>query len=74
MLISPSLAPGLELVCEGDVVAEPTISRHLDSDDSSENRPRVDSDPHLQQRKIVSRLICTKIFPPTSHESQSIKT
>ena len=31
------LASGLELVSEGDVVAEQTVSRHLDSDDSSEN-------------------------------------
>ena len=46
----PGLASGLELVSKGDVVAEQTVSRHLDSDDSGENRTRVDPDPHLQQR------------------------
>ena len=50
---SPGLASWLELVSEGDVVAEQTVSRHLDSDDSSENRPWVDPDPHLQGNKLL---------------------
>lgn len=55
----PWYTAGLKFVRQGDIVSKKTVTGHFNSNDSSKNRPRVQSNSHLQAKKYFGKALST---------------
>ena len=50
----PWYTAGLKFVSQGDIVSKQTVTGHFNSNHSSKNRPRMQSNSHLKAKKYHS--------------------